>query len=317
MINSSLGVPATLNKLQKVPGNNTYILAPYPSWDMQTAGVYGQLQNCQSMTLDSVGNMYVIEVGRRNFFESDTSLTVNGPPGVWIINTETSEVKSKYLFPSSVASPTDSFVNDIVLDESKSMAYLTDAWGDGGLIAFDYKRSISRRYSGSSTMRDPTYVMFINGVNYGTETFTTPVDGIAITDDGSAIFYSPVQGNTLYRLPTSVLRDFNSSSEAISAAVDVIPGDKGTSDGLMYWNGVLYYGSLAFSTYYALKINSKSTPNVSVSAVPVWPDPVNMRWVRFSSLLYLSCPIFCYMYVRLFQALFLSMSMVTTHLLRC
>ena len=271
------GVPATLNKLKKV--DNQYLLSPYPSWDMQTVGISGELQNCQSMVLDSNGLMFVIEVGRRNFYEVNPLKVVNGPPGVWIINTETSEIISQYYFPPSVASPNNSFVNDIVIDEKKQIAYLTDAWGLGGLIIYNYQLGTSRRYSGPSTANDPNYVMIINGVNYGTTQFTTPIDGIAITNDLKAIFYCAVQGVQLYRIPTSILNDFTTSTDQITASIQVIPGTKEPSDGIMYWNNALYYGSLPESTYYALEISSTSSPDLSQS-VPTWPDQVNMRWVR-------------------------------------
>lgn len=247
---------------------------------MQVVGVNGNLQNCQSMIIDSKGLMYVIEVGRRNFYEPNPTKTVNGAPGVWIINTETGEIQSQYYFPPSIASPNNSFVNDIVLDEQKQIAYLTDAWGSGGLIVYNYGLGLSRRYSGPSTANDPNYVMIINGVNYGTNQFTTPIDGIAITDDCKAIFYCAVQNVYLYRIPTSILNDFTKTTDDITASVEVIPGTKEPSDGMMYLNGVLYYGSLPESTYYALKISSKSTPDISES-VGTWPDQVNMRWVNY------------------------------------
>lgn len=246
---------------------------------MQAVGVNQNLQNCQSMVIDSKGYMYVIEVGRRNFYDPDPSKAVPGTPGVWIIDTATSKVISTYNFPPSIASPNNSFVNDIVVDEVNSVAYLTDAWGEGGLIIYKYNQNISRRYSGPSTGYDPNYVMIINGVNYGSNQFTTPIDGIALTDDLKAIFYCAVQDIYLYRIPTDVLMDFTSTYEDINNSVTRIPGTKQPSDGIVYWDGVLYYGSLTESTYYAIKISSKSLPYLNTDSVPVWPDAVNLRWV--------------------------------------
>jgi hypothetical protein len=61
------GVPSTLNKLVPDPfSKNGMILSPYPSWDFNT----DILRNCQSMTIDSHGRMWIIEVGRENFFDS-------------------------------------------------------------------------------------------------------------------------------------------------------------------------------------------------------------------------------------------------------
>lgn len=273
------GVPATLNKLvQSIDGSGDYVLSPYPSWDTQVVGEVGDLQNCQAMTLDSKGVMFAIEVGRRNFFEADADLIVDGTPGVWQIDTTTNEISSKYYFPESVASSSDSFVNDIVLDEKRSFAYLTDAWGDGAIISYDYVNGVSKRYTGTSTQRDPSYALTVNGINYGTDTFTTPVDGIAISDDGHSIFYCHIQKDLLYRLPTEVLRDFSLTDDVIDAAVEVL-GKKEPSDGMMYWGGQLYWGSLPESTYYALKVDATSSPNLNTSVIPAWPDAVQMRWV--------------------------------------
>lgn len=207
-----------------------------------------------------------------------------------MIDVASGSILNKYSFPPEVVSYTESFVNDLVLDETKQVAYLTDAWGDGALLVYNFQEQSSRRYSGPSTMADPNYVMIINGVNYGTNLFTTPVDGIAITDDKEAIFYCNVQGAELHRVPTAVLLDFTSSDEDITAAVEVL-GAKPPSDGMMYRDGVLYFGSLPESTYYALPVTATSLPSVDNAAVPVWPQAVDFRWVRNGALYCCRCVI--------------------------
>lgn len=271
------GVPATLNKLHQVGDSNEYTLTPYPSWDMQVEGQDGDLQSCQSMTIDSKGRMWVIETGRRNFLSPLPSQYVDGAAGVWIIDLATDTVLSKYYFPPEVASYNTSFVNDIVLDESRDIAYLTDAGGNGGIIVYNHQEGTSRRYTGASTMNDPSYVMIIDGVNYGNDIFTTPSDGIAITDDNEALFYSAVQGTTLYRLPTTILRNFSSTTEEIDAAVQVI-GTKSPSDGMKYRDGVLYWGDLPNSCYHSLPITATSFPDTA-AATSVASDPETLRWV--------------------------------------
>lgn len=268
------GVPATLNKLD----TTTNTLTPFPSWDMQREGVSGDLQNVQSMTIDSSRRMWVIEVGRRNFFLTDKRKHTSGPAGLWCIDLNTNTVISKYYFPSDVVSYDNSFLNDIVIDETRNFAYLTDAWGDGAIITYDMVNQVSRRYSGPSTKNDPDYALVVNGVHYGKKIFTTPSDGIAMTSDAEAIFYCQVQGTTLYRLPTAVLRDFTTSSATIDAKVEVL-GTKEPSDGMKYLNGVLYYGSLTTSTYYTLVVNATSLPNMEEDAVPIKPNVDTMQWL--------------------------------------
>mmetsp|Transcript_20424 Transcript_20424/g.29268 ORF Transcript_20424/g.29268 Transcript_20424/m.29268 type:complete len:401 (-) Transcript_20424:3134-4336(-) len=263
------GVPATLNKLSvtnNTQGGVEYTLTPFPSWDMQKEGKSGDLQNVQSMTIDSKRRMWVIEVGRRNFFELNPRSIVNSPAGLWIIDMLTHEVTTKYYFPSDIVSYDNSFLNDVVVDDIRDIAYFTDAWGDGALIAFDLSTQVSKRFSGVSTRNDPTYSMIINGVNYGTNTFTTPSDGIALTSDREALFFCQVQGTTLYRVQTNLLMNslFDSSlSISLDDIVEVI-GIKEPSDGIKYLDGMLYWGALTQNSVYSVAINSTSLPQPSL-----------------------------------------------------
>lgn len=115
------GVPATLNKLVFV--DDEYVLSPYPSWDLNSVGTAEGLQNVQSMTIDEDQKMWVIEVGRRNFFDSDPLAVVNNPAGIWLIDLKSDKVISKYYFPEDIVSYTSSFINDIVLDQSRQCMY--------------------------------------------------------------------------------------------------------------------------------------------------------------------------------------------------
>lgn len=153
------GIPATLNKLDIV----TKLLTPFPSFDVQDEGEEGDLQNVQSMTIDSKRRMWVIEVGRRNFFAKNPREVVNAAAGIWTIDLVTAEVIDKFYFPEDVVSYDNSFLNDIVLDESRGLAYLSDAMGDGAIVVYDCFQRTSRRYSGVSTQADPNYAMVING----------------------------------------------------------------------------------------------------------------------------------------------------------
>lgn len=276
------GVPGTLNKL--VPSDEDssgYTLTPFPSWDMQREGVDGDLQNVQSMTIDGKNRMWVIDVGRRNFY-TFTKKTVNAAAGVWLIdlNAEIPVVIDKYYFPEDVVSYDNSFLNDVVVDDELDVAYFTDAWDKGAIIVFDLKSRVSKRFSGPSTENDSSYKMKIDGNNYGTKIFTTPSDGIAITDDFSALFYCQVQGTTLYRVSTSVLRDADGADmNVFNSAVETL-GYKEPSDGIKYLDGVLYWGALTESTLYSMPITSTSTPDMNSSAVKVYPeDPSTMQWL--------------------------------------
>lgn len=272
------GVPATLNKVnfrryRSSMGDST--LTPFPSWDMQREGVQGDLQNVQSMTIDSMGRMWVIEVGRRNFLETQA---INGNAGVWIIDLRSNRVIHKYIFPDDIVSPTSSFLNDIVVDDRRDIAYFSDAMGDGGLVVYDLGGGTSRRYTGPSTRSDPTYTMVINGMDYGNKLFTTPTDGIAISDDCEAIFYCEIQGTNLYRLPTAALGNHSISNTELDKMVELL-GKKEPSDGMKYFKGRLFWGSLTTSTYNSLVVDSRSRPNVAESVKGALVDAEVMNWI--------------------------------------
>ena len=57
-------------------------------------------------------------------------------------------------------------------------------------------------------------------------------DGIALSADGEHLFYTPLAGRHLYRVPTAALRDGSLSPEELGAEVEDL-GDRGfASDGL-------------------------------------------------------------------------------------
>lgn len=270
------GVPGTLNRLvESAPGQHT--LTPYPSWDMQREGDPGGLQNCQSMYIErSRPRMWVVDVGLRNFYMGPGQ-TISGRPGLLFVDMTIDQVVDKYYFPEDVVSSTASFLNDIAVDESREVAYLTDAYGEGGLVSFDYRSWRSRRYSGASTKNEPDYVMVVDGSYYGKRIFTTPVDGIALSEDGKYVYYCAVQGTRLYRLPAELLRASRASQEEVDAAVECL-GEKPPSDGIMAWNGTVYYGALPECSLCAAPL-SGGAGNTADRAPCLPSDPSTLRWV--------------------------------------
>lgn len=274
------GVPGTLNKLESTDSGE-YLLNPFPSWDMQREGVDGDLQNVQSMTIDKKNRMWVIDVGREYFY-TKTKKTVNAAAGVWLIdlNLDIPVVIDKYYFPKDVVSFDNSFLNDVVVDDTLDIAYFTDAWDDGAIIVFDLASRSSKRFSGVSTANDKSYRMVIDGHKYGNKIFTTPSDGIAITEDYSALFFCQVQGTTLYRVPTSFLRESSGDDmSAFNTAVEVL-GRKEPSDGIKYLDGTLFWGALTESTLYSMQISATSLPDMNLTASQMFPpNTETMQWL--------------------------------------
>lgn len=88
-----------------------------------------------------------------------------------------------------------------------------------------------------------------------------------------------VQGTSLYRLPTSILRNFSACSADIDSAVDYL-GEKQPSDGMKYLNGELFWGSLPESTFYRMEVDATSTTTTKQAAIMATPiNQDTMEWV--------------------------------------
>ena len=88
---------------------------------MQEEGDCAKLQYVQSMEI-SGDVMWVVDVGRRNIFTAAPDNSC--PPKLVRIDVRTRVVLSTYDFPTSAASHTASFLNDIVVDAANDRAFI-------------------------------------------------------------------------------------------------------------------------------------------------------------------------------------------------
>lgn len=263
------GVPATLNTISVVDG--VPLLQPYPSWAFNDMSNPAALRYTQSMEIQPDGLMWILDVGRLNIFAPPASV-VNGPPKLVLWSIPDNATVQTYLFTNDVASYSASFLNDLVVDMTDGVAYISDA-GTGAIVVYDRVANAARRFADATTQADPSVNMTINGQYY--PNIDTPTDGIALSPDRAKLFYCALRGKTLYMLPTSALRDFSASNAQLSAMV-VTVGLKPPSDGLTFTDtGILYFGSLTGDA--VLQWDSSqplSTQTVAVSNFTTmqWPD---------------------------------------------
>ena len=148
------GVPSTLNTVQ-FGDDGKATLVPFPSWEFNT----NTLRNCQSMTIDTQNRMWIIDVGRENFYGSGV---VNAPAKVLVLNLDNNVLEWAYQFPESVVSYDSSFLNDIALDLDGGYAYFTNTWGDGGIVVYDFINNASWSFTGRSTQREYYWNFIVN-----------------------------------------------------------------------------------------------------------------------------------------------------------
>ena len=195
---------------------------------------YLHFVSVQSVVVDPFDRLWVLDTGSVRF----GPVAWSGPKLV-CVDLNTNRVVSKILLPSE---PANTYPNDVRFDFSKGregFAYITDS-GASGIITVDLGSGKTNRslIKHASTGAEPKFVPFPEG----RAMFATPpgkfptyvkiqTDGIAISNDGSRLFYCPLASRRLYSVSTSALRDFNASDAQVAATV-VDHGDKGMSDGL-------------------------------------------------------------------------------------
>ncbi|XP_021352467.1 protein yellow-like [Mizuhopecten yessoensis] len=266
------GVPSTLNKVIINPTDtNENILEPFPNWKMQTLGDCDALQYVQSMEIDpNTGHMWIIDSGRINRLTDQPQNLC--PAKLVIYDVRNDQLVHVHEFPDAVVSRASNFMNDIVLDYVNgvaSFAYITDT-ADAKLYVYDCQRNTSYFFKHPSM-----------GIEPGTETInigdnqvitSATIDGVAMSSDFRFLYYCALNGYSLYRVSTALLRNQSSilSVETVGRKIDL-------TDGMVFTDKALYFGGLTTNALYKW-----STSRVKYSAFNqemVISDETNLRWV--------------------------------------
>lgn len=181
-----------------------------------------------------------------NIFD-EPQYVVNGPPKLVVWDMKNHRANRTFVFPHDVAPYDGSFLNDIVVDDVRGMAYISSTWGDGAMIVYDYNANMARSWTHVS-MNSPGNTLTIAGFSYPVK---GPMDSIALAPHGETVYYAPLDGFKMHSIDASYLRDFSLSSDTLGEHV-VHNGEKGdASDGFtVSSNGTLYYGGLQNAAVY-------------------------------------------------------------------
>ena len=222
-----------------------------------------------------------------------------------VYNIENKTRIKEYIFPKEIVDPENSFLNDIVLDIKRNLAYITDSGipinntkpNKPALIILNLtstdKINATRVFDNhTSTIPDETFWLNVNGMKvYEKYPMKTGIDGIALSCDFDTIFYTPLSSRMLYSINVGDLIShlFNKSiSIKINSAFK-----KEASDGILASkNGNLYFtGIESGSVYYVDKIDDDllrlDFRNLNIfqgNNTSMWPDTLaiydhNLYWI--------------------------------------
>ena len=192
----------------------------------------------QSVVVDPRNRLWVLDTGAPMMKQ-----TIPHGPKLVCIDLATNKIVQTIPFPPDIAGP-NAYLNDVRFDlrQANGFAYITDssAQGPNGIVVVDLASGTSwrRLNDDPSTHPDPNFIAIVEGqpiarrqAGKPPQPFVGGSDGIAISSDGSRLFYSPLSSRLLYSVSTDALRDRKQIDKQVAATITKV-ADKGASDGL-------------------------------------------------------------------------------------
>ncbi|THF87166.1 gluconolaconase [Deinococcus sp. KSM4-11] len=212
------------------------------------------LVSVQSVVVDPANRLWILDTGSPMF-----QPTQYGGPKLLCVDLETDQALQKILFPQDVALPT-SYLNDVRFDLRRGeagMAFITDSaqQGPNGLVVVDLASGESWRklhdHISTKAQHLNDFLPFVEGrpflerkdgqIQQGAGMGS---DGIAISADGSRLYYCPLGSRWLYSVSTDALANRALDDTEVSATVRDEGDRGGASDGLESdADGYIYSGN--------------------------------------------------------------------------
>ena len=190
------------------------IFEPWPSLEENQKYLKNSPSGINSVLgfeIDMDDNLYILDQGKINgkAAKKDSIKLIK-------YSLESGKKIKEYIFNESIADLEASFLNDVVIDTNKKRAYITDSGIsiDGivshykpGIIVLDLENpsNIYRILTNHpSVFPDETFWLRINNTKVNEDKpMMTGADGLALSCDGSTLFYCPLSGRMLYSVLTN------------------------------------------------------------------------------------------------------------------
>ncbi len=202
----------------------------------------GTLVSVQSVVVDPADRLWILDTGSPMF-----QPTQYGGPKLVCVDLTSDRVIKTILFPQDVALPT-TYLNDVRFDlrrGTEGMAFITDSSDQGanGIIVVDLASGESWRKLHDHPSTKAEALSSFRPIVEGRPFLERPPDGkakpmqmgsdgIAISADGSRLYYCPLASRRLYSVAIDALVDRSIDESAVAATV-IDEGDRGgASDGL-------------------------------------------------------------------------------------
>ena len=234
------------NKLMEIVAGKA---VPYPSAAAQSK----LFETVLGVFVDAQNRLWTIDHGQHGF------------KGVKLIafDLKTNKVAHEFVFPGGVGEKL-SFFNDLTVSPDGRYVFIADVSFFGknpALVVYDTHTKKSRRLlEGHPSVKDEGYVPVTPAKKmrfFGIVDLLIGIDGLDISRDGKYVYYAPVGGSGLYRVPTAACVDFNMPLKEIAQQVERI-ADKPLSDGIRTdYKGNVYITDVEHQGIYVVSPDKK------------------------------------------------------------
>ena len=283
------GVQATFAKYN--PKEN--IFEPWPSLEenqryLRDPPSPSGLNSVLGFEIDMDDNLYILDQGKIN-----GSAAKEGSIKLIHYSLETGKKIKEYIFNSSIADLENSFLNDVVIDTAKRRVYITDSgisihknlsYYKPGIIVLDLDNpsNVHRILTNhQSVFPDESFWLRINNTKVNKDApMMTGADGLALSCDGSTLFYCPLSGRMIYSILTSEIEkaiekgDYNNINVYSAYKKEASDGLLASSQKNLYMTGI-ETGSIHvnFGTENdLLQFDHKDFKSFNGDETTMWPD---------------------------------------------
>lgn len=222
----------------------------------------------QSVVADGQGSLWVVDPAAPN-----AEKTIKGGPKVVEIDLKSNTVKRIFPIAPEVAGPA-SYLNDVRIAPDGRFAYLTDSGSPGGLVVLNIESGQAWRVLSDdpSTQFDPSVVVITDGQPLRRPDGRQPLfnaDSLALSKDGSTLYWQALTGKTLYRIATSTIQNPDSTSHPRPEKVATTEPADGlwTSD-----KGEIYLSSISDNAVKVVNPQDGSVRELLTDSRLRWPD---------------------------------------------
>ncbi|WP_299535642.1 L-dopachrome tautomerase-related protein [Ulvibacterium sp.] len=250
----------------EIDKNNTF--RAYPSQKWNTWKTDSAIKDSVFIAVQSVvasdGLLYVVDTRNPEF------QGVIGAPIIFVFDLNTDEHINTYRLPNE-SFRTNSYINDIRIDEKRKYAFLTDS-GSPGLLVLnlrtgDVKRVLDKHQSTTSEFDFLT----IDGQRWNSIVHS---DGIALDIAQDELYFHALTGYSLYAI--SVEKLINGTNKEIEGALKLIC--KTTApDGMIIHGNLLYFGDLEHHKILQLDLRTKKMSVLIEGDDVAWADTFSIE----------------------------------------